>query len=311
MNSWKMLIALAVTGALFGPLPAQADEGEASRLFREGRAAMNAGDYETALDRLTKSQKADPSPGTVLNLAICEHKLGRLLRARKHIRGVLEALPPTDPRRPVAEKHAKEIEAGIPYLAILLGPEAPDVRVTLNGRHLKAAELGKPMPLDPGVHLVTFSSAGGRETRRVELREGQRSEVPFASPGGPDSESAQVTPSTAAPGGTSPTLGYVLLGVGAVGVGAGSYLWLHLGNKQETVDANCDSQKRCNDAGLEAAEDGQALLPLYTGAWIVGAAGLAAGAYFLLDSSTSDDSAPRVSGAPLPGGGSLGLSGRF
>ncbi len=311
----KVFLCGVFASSLFA-LDARAGEDEASRLFREGRAAMNAGDYETAADKLFKSHKADPSPGTLLNLAICEEKLGRLLRARKYVRGVLADLPEDDPRRPVAEEQAKAIDAKLPRLTVRLAASAKsDVSVELNGKKLGSGDLGKPIPLDPGAHTVVVSSPEGVETHVVEMGEGERKEFVFQPPGSPGSSKPQEQKpiaTTEADTGSGPSgWGYVLLGVGVVGVAAGGYLWYDLDKKQAKVYDNCDGSKQCNDAGLAAAADGRKLVPFHTGAWIAGAAGLVGGTIVLLATGGSSEPATQVGAAPLPGGATVGVSGRF
>jgi hypothetical protein len=50
-------------------------------LFKEARVLMKHDDYATARLKLEESQRLDPSPGTLLNLAICNEHLGQIATA--------------------------------------------------------------------------------------------------------------------------------------------------------------------------------------------------------------------------------------
>ena len=303
--SMGLAILLAATDSFAG------DVEEASRLFREGRAAMKGEDYATAADKLAASQELDPSAGTQLNLAICEAELGQLGRAWKHLQAVLEGLAADDPRRPIAQQRAEAIESDVPWLGIRVETgEQEGTEVYLDGRRVPDAELGKPMPVDPGKHRVVVRSALGTRTRDVHLEQGVREDVVFDFTSSvEDGESGSESQPEAA--GSTPTGAYLLLAAGAIGVGTGTYLWFELNEKQDVVDNNCDANKQCNEGGLQAAEDGKSLTPVYAGAWAVGAVGLAAGTYLLLDTGEPDEAHTRIGAAPMPGGAAVGVSGRF
>src|SRR4051812_34695469 len=73
------LSRLAAGAALFlclttAPAIARADESSAEHLFQEGLAAMKRNDYPVACEAFAGSNKADPSPGTQINLAVCFEK---------------------------------------------------------------------------------------------------------------------------------------------------------------------------------------------------------------------------------------------
>src|SRR5262249_13196794 len=89
--------------------------------------------------------------------------------------------------------------------------------------------------------------------------------------------------------------------------------------KNSTVMRFCNADtKHCTDQkGVDAAQSAQQILPINTATWIVGIAGVGVGAVLILTSLGGDTKAPpkeppvTPAAAVLPGGGSLGLSGRF
>ena len=317
MNPSKLrsLLLLAAVGGLVCSLGLSKAHGgseseEAGRLFSEGRAAMKADDYAMAAEKLAASHKLDPSPGTLLNLAICEEKLGQLGRAWKHLQGVLEALPAKDPRRPIAQERLDAIAARVPKVTLHLNDDVPkDAVVRLDGQTVAPSQLGAPMAVDPGSHEVVLASDDGRTSRRkIQIAERDIKILRLGFSDEVDDEDQQTV--SDADGG-SPTGAYILLAVGAAGVATGSYLWFELNKRQDLIDNNCDAAKQCNERGMSAVDEGKSLMPIYMGAWAVGAVGLAAGTYFLLDSDEPDEAQTRVGAAPLPGGAALGVSGRF
>ncbi len=131
----------------------------AEALFREGRRSADAGNYALACPRFEESNRLDPAPGTLLNLADCEEHVGHLAFAWEHFRRLAEELPEQDARRPIAEARARALESRIPKLRIALVGQVP-ATVVRDGAVLGPASLGVALPVDPGRHTVVVSSPG-------------------------------------------------------------------------------------------------------------------------------------------------------
>jgi hypothetical protein len=184
------------------------------------------------------------------------------------------------------------------------------VRVLRDGVELGVASLGTPLPVDPGKHTVTVE-ATGRSARSFEatLREGE-------------SKTLEVEPGPALVDGGSPklpgevkrtpTLGYVLGGVGLAGLVVGGVSGALVLGKKSIADDNCPAQ-RCNQTGYDAVESGRTLSMVSTTGFIVGAVGVGLGAYFILSAGSGESAPPRaaLSAAPLPGGAALSWFGSF
>ena len=145
------------------------DAAAAEQLFAAGRQAFERGDFATACPKFEESQRLDPAAGTLINLAACYEKLGRLASAWEAWRGALQVLTPTDERRPAVERLAEAMEKRVPRLFIELAPGAPPgTRVTRDAVDLGTASLGVGLPVDPGRHLVV-ATAPGRLERRYDV----------------------------------------------------------------------------------------------------------------------------------------------
>src|SRR5689334_21766297 len=80
----RSLVAPVFAVALFAlPRAAHAVPTEGERLFREGGAAMQDMDYDTACARFAESQRMEPAPGTSLNLFDCEERRNHLIASRE------------------------------------------------------------------------------------------------------------------------------------------------------------------------------------------------------------------------------------
>jgi hypothetical protein len=106
------------------------------------------------------------------------------------------------------------------------------------------------------------------------------------------------------------TLGWVTGGIGVAGIGTGVITGIMLANAKSTVEANCNEKICTNQQGIDAASSGQTLLVVNTAAWIVGAAGVGLGAYFLLSSSPGRPAAAVVPVVSAEGA-ALSCVGRF
>src|SRR5882672_5018849 len=120
MRSSRIVLALT-TAAMLGATTAGAqsrDPAAAEALFREGRAAAQRGEWETACPKLRESQRLDPAAGTLLNLADCEQHRGKVATAWQLFRQVVESLPESDERVPLAKHRAADLEKRLPHLTI-------------------------------------------------------------------------------------------------------------------------------------------------------------------------------------------------
>src|SRR5262245_33924838 len=93
---WRLCLgAVAALGVLPAAATAQTrGPAAAEALFKEGRAASERRDYDVACAKFRESERMDPAPGTLLNLAECEENRNNLATAWALFEELAQRLPP-------------------------------------------------------------------------------------------------------------------------------------------------------------------------------------------------------------------------
>ena len=158
----------------------------AEALFESGHEAMSKGDYDTACARFAESNRLEPAVGSLLNLAACEEKRGRLATSWQLFKRVMSDLPPGDDRYPLAQRRASALRPRVPHVTLKLASDAPkQTTVKYGGVVLGQASFDVPLPFDPGEHTLLVG-APEREARSytVVVSEGE-TKVLTVGPGDP------------------------------------------------------------------------------------------------------------------------------
>lgn len=158
----------------------------AEALFESGHEAMSRGDYDTACARFAESNRLDPAVGSLLNLAACEEKRGRLATSWQLFKRVMSDLPPGDDRYPIAQRRASALRPRVPHVTLKLASDAPkQTTVKYGAVVLGQASFDVPLPFDPGEHTLLVG-APEREARSytVKVAEGE-TKVLTVGPGDP------------------------------------------------------------------------------------------------------------------------------
>jgi hypothetical protein len=309
-----MLVLLLAISAYCRGAAAQADaQAAADALFRAGREATLAEDHQKACGYFRESQRLDPAPGTLLNLAICEERVGHLAQAWQYYRRVFDATSEQDPRRSIVTKNLARLDQVLPRFILQRAVGAPPTtRAQLGAVSFEASTFGVAIPIDPGSHTWVVSAPGHGSVRitRVVSR-GERLTL-SVKPGPALARSGRTTavhkPTSAQPprSKSGRAVGYALLGVGAASLVASGITAALVLDRKSIVAEECDN-KICSPDGVEAGRTGHRLALWSTLFFGLGLVTSGSGTYLLL----SLDGPARELSASTPSGMVLGLGSKF
>jgi hypothetical protein len=337
--------------------PSANDVALARSLGLEGAQLADQGKCDAAIDKLQRAESLYHAPSILVRLGECQISLGKIVVGTENLQRVVrEPLPPKAPKAFIdaQAKARKLLDVALPKVAKLKihVDVPPGVRPTikLDGEPIQMAALDVDRPADPGSHIVEASAPGflvakaettlqegssGAANLKLEPDPSAQGQVappgypPGQAPMGPATYPPQpgqpypppgtqpVPPPGAESKGGSNTLGFVLLGVGGVGVVVGSVFGALALGKKTSLDNACGPDK--SQCPPSAQGDIDSLKNSATGSTVgfaVGGAALAGGLIVLLtsksSSSTGSTTAPaRASLEPYVGAGSVGLTGAF
>ena len=290
------------------------DAAKADALFREGRALLMKGEYETACPKLEESYRLDPAPGAGINLGDCFEKVGKVASALLAYQAAFGLLRASDPRVAPVKQEITALEKRVPRLTIKLAPGAPEgTKVKRDGRFLEPDKLGTSMVVNPGKHTLVVS-APGRDHRSYhpELGEGDTRELvvaigeetsasrgsAMAATGGEHRGKAAADGallSGSAPGSAQRTAGYLLTGLGVAGIATGAVFWkLATDTHSEACPKAAPGANGCDD--LNNKEHGQRQVATITG--FGGLIALAGGIGLVLLAPDSPNGAGALRAAP-------------
>jgi hypothetical protein len=350
----SLLSTLLLLSVMLGTTPLLAQSAEelagARAAATEGVRAFNEARYAEAIDMMTRADSLVKSPVHKLYMARSYAKLGKLVRARElyiairregTTQGASEAV-----RRAIgdAEKELQDLEPRLPYVTVAVQGAGPlPVTVTMDGVAIPQALVGVPHPIDPGVHAFqAFAEGKKSDEKQVNVAEASRTTVvlslqeqsgvggPGASgqpsgdpaPSQPDTTGPQATLSTADLGPSASSSNglrigsYVAIGVGVIGLGAGTFFLVDGAGKSADANKLFDANNcavGCPDSVKAAikSKDDEAASAKTLGAvgLIVGGASLATGITLFILSGKQQATASTLT--PYVGLNEAGIVGRF
>jgi hypothetical protein len=327
--AWALTAALSL---------ARADDAAAAQaLFDQAKVAMAAHNYAEACPKLAESLRLQEALGTLLNLADCYEREGKLASAwSKFLEVSAKARAAGNAARArIGHDRAAALAPKLSTLVVDV-PRASRVdglEVRRDGTIVGDAEWGAPIPIDPGTHTVEASApgrkpwshtlpvAGGAKAAHIELPELERLPVAHqdASPPALPPPPASVPPVFGARSGTEQSgsrgrgmkiAAIAAAGVGAAGVGVGTVFGLESLSRHNAAAGRCPPPgPSCSDpTGVNWSRDSVKFGDISTVAFAIGGAALAAGVvlWFLAPKAAEKDTAHLVVGP-----GSLELIGAW
>ena len=292
------------------------DMAAAEALFREARDLMAAGKTSEACQKFAESQRLDPSPGTLLNLARCHAQQGKTASAWAEFLAAKRSAEATQ-RADLAQEAQRQADAlvgQLSYLTIVASKKVPGLVVTRNGETLAASALGSKLPVDPGRYTVRASAPqhtdwsgevtveGGAASESLVIPPLEPAPAASAAPAGPPPNAEGTNPSTTE---TShpPVLAYVVGGVGIVATGVGLAFGALASSKYGDAEDACPTFHGCSPSAMDDRTTAGTFATVSTVGVSVGLVGIATGVVLLVThrSGKSSTARPRLVPAVGPG----------
>ncbi len=307
------------------------DKAAANARFDEGKQLAAEGHYPEACARFEASLQLIPRLGVQLNLADCYEHLGRTASAWVMFsEAAAMANQKGDPREAFARERMAALTPRLTRLTIVV-PQADMVEgleVRRDGSLIPGSLYGVSVPVDPGEHAVTASAPGrlawsmqvhlASDGIAVQVAVPALAPVPSpvltvsstAVPARPARESELTRAPQAPRHRTRTALTWTALGVGALGVGVGTYYGLSARSLWNDAQPQCPGGTCSGDAYAEA-QRARLHGNVATVAFALGGAALATGLVLYLSTPREPERALRVTASPSGDGVHMSLSGAF
>jgi hypothetical protein len=218
-----------------------------------------------------------------------------------------------------------EVEAALPTISFAAkgesGKDITEVRVFVDGEAVATRLDGKALEIDPGAHTVQFERDGKPTLEQtIVVREGEKARVVSASWAASPDGAAEGEEAVAVQPSRAPAAAWIFGATGLAGIGAFGVLALTGMERRRSLEQSCFGT--CNQADIDAVKTQFLVADVALG---VGVVSLGVATYLLL--ATGGRSAEKPAGAeasravrtrdvsfgvaPRPGGGAVGLTGRF
>jgi hypothetical protein len=307
IRRFAVLLACALAVLSYSPIaPAQtadADKTTARSLAKTGFDALDAKEYEKAVDLFTRADKLYYAPTILLGLARAQVALHKYVEGLETYQRIINEKLPDNANKHFknavkdARKEVVGLDEKIGWVTInVTGPDKPEV--TVDGVAVPAAAVGVKRAVNPGEHVVEAKAqgyladqqsftvqAGGHEEIGFELKIDPNAEEP-PEPVGSDDE---------APGSTQKILAYVSLGVGGAALLIGAITGGIAMGKHGDLEDNCPNEQ-CPMAQESTLDAFNTTSTVSTVGFIAGGLLAATGVVLLLTApSAQEPEAPTVS----------------
>jgi hypothetical protein len=295
---------------------AETDIELADKLFEEG-VALRDTNLQQSCEKFSQSLQKNPQAiGTLLNVALCDEKLGRIASAVKHFSEALDRAKEGNLADYAAEAQSKidKLKPDLPHVTIkLLGVRHNGTRVLIGDQVIPSDKLdGAKVAVDPG-ELLIIVTAPGRVTYETRMMIQKKEEKPIEVP---ELKEAVVVKSS------RKTIGIITTVSGGALAATGIVLSLYARNKyndqfesQGGAPPACDkTTKTCSPDGQSNTEQAITYGNVATVVGIVGVAAIGVGLYLWISAPKEQEQDQRgITFVPeiTPESAGLAAVGRF
>jgi hypothetical protein len=280
---------------------------------------MSQQKYSEACGKFEASNRLDSGLGTLLFLADCYEKAGRIASAWATFREAesIAAGRSDGPRTQVAKDRAAALEPRLSKLWVKVSPDNPETtQVMRDGAMVPRESWGIALPTDPGEHTLTATATGRKRWSAKVVIQGENQNVSIEVP------PLEVAPEEPKPvGGTDPgtdqgsdphrgrtqrIIGIATAGAGVIALGVGTYFGFRAMSKNDDSKAHCDpnDETSCTEQGVSLREDAFTAADTATGLFIAGGALAATGLVVFLTAPSSPEKAATAPALRLMASGS-------
>jgi hypothetical protein len=315
MKKLSLIVPILCMGMMSTRADAQSTSAASQQLFQDGMALLKGGKVHEAW--------LDPQLGTLLNLASCHEKEGRIATAWTEYSEVQEIATKKgeDKRAAYAKTKVNDLQSQLPRLEVVVPGGVTSV-------NLDGVALGQPawnvaLPVDPGDHVITYSAPSKKPgSQNVSTPKGKTTtatlapladETPVKQAPIVIAPAVQPQPAPTEPppepehtkGSPLRTAGYAVGAVGVLGLGVGAVFGLVALGDKSTVSNDCQGTQ-CSQPGLDALSSARRDAAISTVGFVAGGVCLAAGITMVL---LGKKKSPQVGLAPMLDAGAGGLVG--
>jgi len=295
VGSRRAVSSVLVAALIAASLPARAqtadEKAQAEVLFEEGKRLMAEAKYDAACSKLAESNKLDSGVGTLLFLGECYRLAGRRASAWATFREAESVAGKTGDRRiTIAQGRIQELEPRLSRMTVTVPAAVEGLVVTRDGVPLAGGLWGVAVPVDPGSHVVRATAPRHQpwEITTNVADDGAAASVTVPKlirlPDAPPPPVATAPPpprEESSSGGTQRAIGLGLAGVGAVGVGVGTFFGIKAMGQVDDAAPHC-GDAGCDPTGFDLRSDARSNANVATAAFVIGGALIVGGAVLYL-----------------------------
>ena len=284
---------------------AEGNAAAAEKLFKAGRAALEAHKYAEAREKFEASLREYPGVGAKINLGTVYTALDELDKAEAMLRAAeTESLANGETKRvSLAREGLADVERHKARVRFSFLPGLPEAaEVEIDGRHIGRVDAQQGTPLIKGAHSLRVKVVGEpAHEQRFDVPKNDASQVvpvnlPPAWLSAGDSAKPPSVQKPNAPGSTQRTVGLVVGGVGAAGLVTTGVLVTIYGSSRNWALYTAEEKSTVNS---------------YTYLGIGSAALLATGAVLYFTAPKAAERAATLWMLPTPSGAAAGVGGSF